>query len=251
MVSATLSIFRRPLDPAGRLGMALVASVLLHALMLMSLSPHSVHGNVFARPVQAPLTVRVERLAESLDAIPMVVNPKNASVRQKLDAPKPVATNARADIGQSLSQFGVSVSDTLYLRPISGRISSALLESGEYQPTAEVSERPHAIVTRVPTYPRPAWEQKVSGWVIVMLFVDEQGNVVDTVAVESSESFNAYETGVAAELRGATFTPGKLDGRVVKTVIFAKVRFDSKGLSGNEPAKAPTAPGSVEIGEKR
>ncbi len=251
MVSAALSFLRQPLDPAGRLGMALVASVLLHALMLMALSPYSVHGNVFTRPVQAPLTVRVERLAESLEAIPLVINPRKASVRQKLNAPKPAATNARADIEQSSSQFGVSVSDTLYLRPISGRISSPLLESGEFRRTVDISERPQAVAMRAPTYPRPAWEQKLSGWVIVMLFVDEQGNVVDTVAVESSEAFNDYQTGIAAELRGATFTPGKLDGRVVKTVIFAKVRFDAKGLSGSEPAKAPTASGSIEIGEKR
>ena len=104
---------------------------------------------------------------------------------------------------------------------------------------------------RVPKYPHPAREQKLSGWVIVMLLVDERGKVVDTAAVESSESFNDYETDVAEELRDSTFTPGKLDGRAVKTLMFVKVRFDFKGLSGLEPVEDTTAPVSVENKEKR
>lgn len=251
MVSATFFMFRRPLDPGQRLGMALVASALLHALMLMSLSTYSIHGNVFTRPVHAPLSVRIERLPESPEATPIVIDDKKASLHQKLNAPKPVATTAPADIAPSLSQPGVSVSDTLYLRPMPGRVSSPLLATGEFRRTSDISEKPEAVAMRVPKYPRPAREQKLSGWVIVMLLVDERGKVVDTAAVESSESFNDYETDVAEELRDSTFTPGKLDGRAVKTLMFAIVRFDFKGLSGLEPVEDTTAPVSVENKEKR
>jgi outer membrane biosynthesis protein TonB len=197
------------------------------------------------------LSVRIEKLPESPEATPIVTNDKKASLHQKLNAPKPVPTAAPADIEPSLSQPGVSVSETLYLRPISGRVSSPLLATGEFRRTSDISEKPEAVAMRVPNYPRPAREQNLSGWVIVMLLVDEQGKVVDTVAVEASESFSDYERDVAEELRGSTFTPGKLDGRAVKTLIFATVRFDSKALSGLEPAKGPTAPVSVENQEKR
>ncbi|MBI3526677.1 MAG: energy transducer TonB [Betaproteobacteria bacterium] len=251
MISDTFFIFRRPLDPHRRLGMALLASALLHALMLFSLSRYSVHGNVFTRPVVAPLSVRIERLPESPEAAPIVVKDKKASLHQKPNAPKPVVPAAPADIEQSLSQPGVSVSDTLYLRPISGRVSSPLLATDEYRRSSDISEKPEAVAMRVPKYPRPAWEQKLSGWVIVMLFVDEGGKVVDTAAVESSESFNDYERDVAEELRGSIFTPGKLDGRAVKTRIFAMVRFDSQALSGLETAKDTIAPVPVENKEKR
>lgn len=251
MASESFFVFRRPLDPGQRLGMALVASALLHALMLMSLSTYSIHGNVFTRPVHAPLSVRIERLPESPEATPIVIDDKKASLHQKLNAPKPVATTAPADIAPSLSQPGVSVSDTLYLRPMPGRVSSPLLASGEFRRTSDISEKPEAVAMRVPKYPHPAREQKLSGWVIVMLLVDERGKVVDTAAVESSESFNDYETDVAEELRDSTFTPGKLDGRAVKTLMFAIVRFDFKGLSGLEPVEDTTAPVSVENKEKR
>jgi hypothetical protein len=251
MASETFFIFRRPLDPDQRLGMALLASALLHALMLLSLSRYSVHGNVFTRPVYAPLSVRIERLPESPEATPIVVHEKKASVRQKFNAPKPVATTAPADIEASLPQPGISVSETLYLRPIPRRVSNPLLATGEYRRISDISEKPELVAMRVPKYPRPAQEQKLSGWVIVMLLVDERGKVVDTAAVEFSESFNDYGRDVAEDLRGSIFTPGKLDGRAVKTLMFATVRFDSEGLSGLEPAEDATAPVSVENMEKR
>jgi len=251
LANQTFFIFRRPLDPDRRLAMALLASALLHGVMLLSLSRYSLHGNVFTRPVHAPLSVRIERLPESPEATPIVVNDKKASLHQKLKAPKRLPATVPADIEASLPQPGVSVSETLYSRPISSRVSSPLLATGEFRRTSDISEKPEMVAMRVPKYPRPALEQKVSGWVIVMLLVDEQGKVVDTAAVESSESFSDYEKEVAEELRGSTFTPGKLDSRAVKTLMFATVKFDSKALSGLDSAKDTIAPVPVESEEKR
>ena len=251
MASAPFFIFRRPLDPDRRLAMALLASALLHALMLSSGSRFSVHGNFFTRPVVAPLSVRIERLPESPDATAIVINDKNASLHQKLSAPKPEATTDPKNIEPSFSQPGVSVSDILYLRPIPARVSSSLLATGEFRRPAELSEKPEVVAMRVPPYPRSAREQKVSGEVIVLLFVDAEGKVVDTAAVESSESFDDYARDVAEALRGSTFMPGKLDGRAVKTLMFARVRFDSKALSGLETAKGSAAPVPIENKEQR
>jgi TonB family protein len=252
MVSEVFFIFCRPLDPGRRLGMALVASALLHALMFSSVSRYSVHGSVLTRLVSAPLSVRIERLPDSPEATPIVVSDKKVSLHQKRNAPQPVATTLPAAIEPFLPQPGVSVSDTLFLRPISSRASGIpLLASGEYRKISDLSERPEAVAISIPNYPRPAREQKVSGWVVVMLFVDEEGKVVDTAAVESSESFDDYAREVAEALRRSTFAPGKLAGRAVKTLTFAMVRFDSRALSGLETAKGSTAPVSIDRNEKR
>jgi hypothetical protein len=251
MASRMFFVMRRAPDPNQRLGVAVVASALLHALLVMSLPAYSIHGNVVTRPVHAPLSVHIETLLESPEATPIVIRNKKAPLHQKLDTPKPVATGTPAEIAPVLSQPGVSVSDTLYLRPLSARASSALLAAGEFQRSSDISEKPEAVAMRVPRYPSRAQEQKVSGWVIVMLLLDERGKVVDAAAVESSESFHDYETDVAAELRDSTFTPGKLDGRPVKTSMFATVRFDSRGLSGLESATHTAAPASVENGGTR
>lgn len=251
MGSETFLIFRRPLDPRKRLGMALLASALLHALMLTSLSGYSIHGNVFTRPVYAPLSIRIARLPEAPDATAIVIGGKKVSLPGKIDAPKPVASSAPAEIAPSLPQPGVLVIDTLYVRPIPSRLSGTLLASGEFRRASDISEKPETVSMGIPRYPRVAQEQKLSGWVIVGLLVDENGKVIDTAAVESSESFNDYESEVAEELRGSTFTPGKLDGHAVKTLVFARVQFDSKGLSSLETTKDTTATIPVENKEKR
>ena len=250
MASMMFFMLRRAPDPLQRLGLALLASALLHGLLLISFSTYFIRGNVFTRPVHAPLSVHIERLSDSPEATPIVLGDKKASLRQKLDPSKPVETGTPPDIAPFLPQPGVSVSDTLYLRPLSGRVSSPLLATGEFHRASDINEKPEAVAMRVPEYPRPAQEKKVSGWVIVMLLVDELGKVVDAAAVESSESFNDYERDVAGELRDSTFTPGKLDGRPIKTLMFATVKFDSRGLSGFETATHPAAPAPVENGEK-
>ena len=162
----TLFVFRRPLNPGGRLGMALLASGLLHALMLLSLSRYAVHVGVFSRPMHVPLSVRIEKLPESSQATLMEATGRKAMLRLRLSAPPPVETPAPADVERSLPQPGVSVSDILYMRPISGRVSSPLLATGAYRRTSEISEMPQAMAIRTPEYPRPARGKEVSGWVI-------------------------------------------------------------------------------------
>ena len=251
MLSDTFHNFRRPLNRDQRLAMALTASVLLHALTWMSLSTYSTRHNVFTRPVYAPLSIRIERLPKAPAATPVVIDDKRVSPQQKLNTPKAVATAAPVDIEPSLSQAGVSISDSLYLRPISSRVSSPFFATDEFRRSSDVSEKPEVIAMRIPKYPPLAWEHKVSGWVVVMLLVDERGKVVDTAAVESSESFSDHASDVAQDLRRSTFTPGKLDGEAVKTMMFAKVRFDYKDPSGLEPATDTGAPVSIEDDEER
>ena len=197
-------------------------------------------------PCIPPLSVWIEKLPELPGATPMVINRKNASLHEKPSAIAPVTPTAPAEIEASLPEPGVSISDTLYTRPIPARVSSPLLATGEFRRFSEVRDKPEMVRMRVPKYLRPAREQNLSGWVMVMPFVDEEGKVVDTAAVESSESFNDYDTPVAEELRGSIFTPGKLDGRAVKTLTFVKVGFNSKAISGSETAPSSTAPVSVE-----
>ena len=98
---------------------------------------------------------------------------------------------------------------------------------------------------RIPRYPRLAQDQKLSGWVIAMLLLDEQGKVVGTTAVESSELFSDYASEVAEEMRDSTFTPGRLNGRAVKAIMFVTVRFDSNALTGIG------AGGPVEVEDRR
>jgi hypothetical protein len=221
--------------------MALFTSLTLHGLMLMSLPAYR-YGGIFVQPVRVPLSITLEKLAAREVVAPVVVRDKKEFPQEKLEAAKPVADPDRQPTEQSLSRPGVSVSDVFFLRPISSRVNSKLLASGEYYRIVDVTEVPRPRAMKVPDYPLIASKEKISGWVLVMLFVDERGEVNDTVAVEFSESFFGLADQVAAGLVGSTYTPGRLDGRAVKTLMFATVRFEAPKLSESQVATATHVP---------
>ena len=232
MASESFLLFRQSRRSDRRLGVAILASTLLHGLMAFTLLKYSVHDYVFTRPVHAPLSIRLETLPEAAEATPIVTEDRKAPFGRKISGPKPETRSPSTTIAPSQSQPGVTVSDNLYLRPLPGHVDSALLTSGEFRRVSELSEKPETIAMRIPRYPRLAQDQQLSGWVIAMLLLDEQGKVVGTTAVESSELFSDYASEVAEEMRDSTFTPGRLNGRAVNTIMFVTVRFDSNALTG-------------------
>jgi len=238
--------FRRSLARDRRLGLALFGSALLHALILLSLANHAVPGRAFTRPIFAPLSVRMEHLSESPAEKPIVIDQKKAALHLKAGVSVPVTPSPPAQVESNLPEPGVSLFETAYLKPFGSRVSSPLLASGEFRRASDVSEMAGMQRMRVPSYPREAQAQKLSGWVTVMFFVDEQGKVVETAAVDASESFDSFQIDVAAQMRDSMFRPGKLDGRPVKTLVFTMVRFDAKALSGaaNIPSSGGTSDGA-------
>jgi hypothetical protein len=239
MASASILGFSGPLATDRRLGMALTVSALLHALLMLSLSKYSVDGSVFMRPVHAPLRVRIEPLSESRQALPLLINKKKSVLHREPVASEAVAPSLPPEAESSLPQPGVSVAETLWLRPIPSRAASALLATGKFHPSSELSEQPKAIRMRMPNYPRPAQEQSLSGWVLVMFLVDENGKVLETAALDSSESFGEFRQDIAGEMLISSFVPGKVDGQPVKTLAFAMVGFDVKALPGFDAKSLP------------
>jgi TonB family protein len=241
MTSNTDHVFRTLPGPEKRIGTAILVSAVLHALMLVSLSVPPFHGNVFARSGYGPLNVRIESLPALPDSTPIAIGGKRVAHYQQPTVVKPVAPSAPASIAPSLFQPGVSVVQTLYLRPLSGPVAATLPTMDAFRQGTELAEKPEWMAVTIPKYPGPAREQRLSGWVTVMLLVDEGGRVVDAVAVESSETFTEFGKEVADDLRGSILSPGKLDGQPVKARMFATVRFDSAALADVDPIKGPSA----------
>ncbi|MFN0038137.1 MAG: energy transducer TonB [Burkholderiales bacterium] len=214
--------------------MALLVSMVLHALAVISLRDFSIHERVFDYPLDAPLIIRMEKLPESNIAVPMVVRNKSASPRNKSPDARQVSKSVPAQDTPSVSHPGVSVSQLLYQKPIPARVGGALLESGEFLRPEVLGQRPQAQVLSIPRYPLTASLHGISGSVVVILFVDEYGRVADAAAVDASESFSAYAKQVAADLRGSVFMPAMQDGRAVKAVEFVMVKFDAGGVSASE-----------------
>lgn len=234
MTSRTIYASVRSAQPHRQLAVALLVSVVLHVLAVISLREFSIHERVFDYPLHAPLIIRMEKRPESNIAVPLVVRNESTSPRNNIPDTKQVARTVPAQDTPSISHPGVSVSQMLYQKPIPARVGSALLESGEFFRPEDLSQRPQAQALSIPRYPLAASVQGISGSVVVILFVDEYGRVVDAAAVDASETYSDYAKQVAADLRGSVFTPALQEGRTVKAVEFVMVRFDAGGVSASE-----------------
>lgn len=223
----TFQVLRNASVRDRRLGMALLGSALVHLLTLLCFANYSVHGRAFTRPIFPPLNVRIEKpqAPESPAARPLAVERKKAALHLKTSMATSAVRAEPAEVAAALPEPGVSLVETAYLKPIGSRVNSPLLAGGEFLRAAQLSEPASMAKMRVPGYPREAREKNLSGWVTVMFFVDDRGRVVETAAVDASESFDSFATDVAAQMRDSTFAPGKVDGHAVKALAFTTVRF--------------------------
>lgn len=72
-------------------------------------------------------------------------------------------------------------------------------------------------------YPSEAKEAGIEGMVILRLLVGTDGKV-DDIAVEKSVS-ELLSTAAIEAVKGITFTPGKVNGKAVKTKVMLPVKF--------------------------
>jgi TonB family protein len=149
--------------------------------------------------------------------------------RQPVPPPLPEATPVPAPIE---TYPGVTVAQATYAGPLPPVVDAA--SRGEiYLRDGDLDERPVPLQMAVPEYPPEAVERKAGGTVLVALYLDEEGRVVEAAAVSSSEDLAEFRDDIAHALLAATFTPALKDGQPVKSLVFQVVRLDP------ETVKAP------------
>jgi protein TonB len=91
-----------------------------------------------------------------------------------------------------------------------------------YHPAAELHERPLIRTHVEPQFPAGATVPE--GRVRLRLFIGADGNV-DEVRIDSVEPQGAFGAAAAQAFAGATFTPGKIGGKPVKSLMTIEVLF--------------------------
>ncbi len=86
-------------------------------------------------------------------------------------------------------------------------------------------------------YPSEAKEQNIEGKVIVNVFLDEQGKVVNTKILKSDSKL--LEQSAIDALERTEFTPGIVEGKAVKTQIVIPIVFKFDGSSGKKESNHP------------
>jgi hypothetical protein len=148
-------------------------------------------------------------------AISQVLAPRNAEVHH--------TTLAQQDAGGSAH----AVSEALNSTAAGGRY-----DQFDYVPREFLSLAPAPLsAIEVPFPDSVTGEVKID--VQLALFIDESG-VVQRVRVEGAGLPPVFEDAAAAAFRQARFTPGQVDGQVVRSLIKVAVTFESQAVKGSD-----------------
>lgn len=167
-------------------------------------------------PPPAPEEKKSETPAE---ARPKTIAAKTRPVKK----PKPVKqTQAKPQAPQTVPDAGTGVSPA---SPEGGSGSSFIFTDGPaaYAEDA-VDERPFVIRRVLPEYPERARRMNIRGRVDIRLIVDASGIPKD-LRVHKAKPEGYFEEAAMAAARAMRFSPGKVRGRAVNTVVIIPFIF--------------------------
>lgn len=224
-----------------RITLAIAFSGVLHVLLLMLVPASAEHVDYLmvqaARPAlsvdiappdapPAPAVSRPRRIELNKPSTPVQEARTETPVAVVQEAPATPAPPAPAPvISEPATYAGVYVAPTLYLGPLPPR-AIEFEGSAEFLREPVLDEAPVAVTVAIPEYPEAAEGRKDKGTVLVAIFIDEEGHVVRTAVVESSEHVFQYSRQVAQAMANSVFTPGKRGGKAVKSLVFQVVHLD-------------------------
>jgi TonB family protein len=175
-----------------RLGAALAASIVLHALLVGGL--------------EAPFGARGGSISWFSAGAPI-----RAVLRDV-----PISVESGTERAASAAETSASA------RPGPG----ALLPKPRYYLTRELDVRP-GITTRVePEYPEAAARRALSGKVVLRIYIDESGAVERAVALRADPP-GVFEQAAERAFLAARFTPGLKGGHPVRVQMTLEVTFES------------------------
>jgi protein TonB len=92
-------------------------------------------------------------------------------------------------------------------------------------------------------YPEELWEAQVSGETLLRLYISEQG-AVDSVRVERTSGFEAFDAAALAGSRSLRFEPARRGDEPVGAWFILPVKFDSgaAGDTARDPSPKSVGP---------
>lgn len=106
---------------------------------------------------------------------------------------------------------------------IAGAHSTTLTqESSRYHPIKELTEKPRVLIN-IEQLELPGIEEQT---LVLQLFIDEDGKI-DKVELENAKLKQEHQQVVIASFSRMTFSPGKIDGRPVKSLLRIEVALEA------------------------
>jgi hypothetical protein len=148
-----------------------------------------------------------------------------------------LSADAGGGEGDADGYRGVSVSATLFQRNLPPAFRNVLLEYPAFFRGTQINRPPLPTNLAMPRYPAAelAALSQTYAWVVIALFIDEQGNVVATVPVTGSEGYERFQDQVVTAMQESTFTAGERFGLPVKSFTFQMIEFRKPEVGAGEP----------------
>ncbi|MFO1204297.1 MAG: TonB family protein [Burkholderiales bacterium] len=204
-----------------RLGLALVASAILHGILAILLSDSSRQGRVAPAALHARLTEDMPGTSVADPPPPPATGEAVTSTAARDGAgvqPQPKATTHRPDSSTS---------------PVKRRSSAApaaatVPRDPTWYSARELDELPRPL--KPIRAPRVA-SSGAPGRIVLRLAIDETGTVIDASVLDADARGDLASPALAAA-RAARFRPGTKGGRIVKSKVLVELTFVPDG-SGN------------------
>ena len=224
-----------------RITLAIALSFLLHVLLLLLVPAPAEHVDyLMAQPALPALSVRIAlpslppdpggpppvRIEPRRPPIPVEKARTETSAQPPGEAPqRPLPFVPLPQAPRPATYAGVNSAPSLYLGPLPPR-AIEFAGGPDYLRESQLDEAPVAVSIAIPEIPPAAPGEESGGTVLVAIFIDEEGQVVRTAVVESSEHVFRYSGQIARAMAHSVFTPRKKDGKAVKSLVFQLVRLD-------------------------
>ena len=112
--------------------------------------------------------------------------------------------------------------------PVVSKILTTTVNEKFYK-SSELDQQPFPLIDIFPTYPPLAQTDNLSGWVRLLIHLDEDGNVIHLTVLESDPT-EIFDEAALSAFRITQFSPGIRQGNRVKSRLVVKVNFDSQSI---------------------
>lgn len=205
------------LDPAGRLVLALAASLALHLVLIFGIQVKPAQRAGKPQPV---LEVNIQREFRGADIATPLAAIAVAPTEQESPREEPKSSEQLEPLPvEPASPIAEPASALL---PV---IELPLIEDPTWYPAKQVDVHPRAVNSIRPDYPAIAVDGEIEGSVVLLLLIDEAGNVKEASVAEAQPE-EVFDESALAAFRMARFTPAQKNGRAVKSRVLIRVSYE-------------------------
>lgn len=221
--------------PAARLAVALVLSIVVHAVAMVAIRarPPELAGGPSGPVITARLVPEApgEKVPETAPDPPQ---PAQATIPA---TPEPMVEPGRPAVEPAApAKPAAAPQPPTPSTQREGGLEVPVFQDPTYYPARMLDEYPRPVADVPLRYPPRASRENVAGKVTLLLLIDDSGKLSEA-SVVSADPPGYFEEAAVAAFRDVTFVPGRRNGRAVRSRVLITVAYEPEGMLA--PAAKP------------